>query len=81
MNHDKIHSLIKKKLNLKKALVSVKEKNISIIAIGDIFIGMNSLEKQKKIYKILLPYFFKKKIHAVSIQAYTLNEWKKKNSL
>lgn len=79
MNYNKIKALIKKKLNLKKIYLNYHNDNIDIIAIGDFFLGMNSFEKQKTIYKILSPYFLKKKIHAITIKAYSTSEWKKKN--
>ncbi|VFP81156.1 Acid stress protein IbaG [Buchnera aphidicola (Cinara kochiana kochiana)] len=77
MDSDKICTIIKKKLKLKKIFISKYNNNISITAIGDFFIGMNSLEKQKHIYTILMPYFIKKKIHAITINTYTISEWKK----
>ncbi|VFP79253.1 BolA/IbaG family iron-sulfur metabolism protein [Buchnera aphidicola] len=79
MKSNKISVLIKEKLKLKKVIINKQYNNIIITAIGDFFIGMNSLEKQKNIYKILMPYFLKKKIHAVTINTYTISEWNKKN--
>ncbi|VFP88463.1 Acid stress protein IbaG [Buchnera aphidicola (Cinara piceae)] len=79
MKSNKISFLIKKKLNLKTVKIHKQYNNIIITAIGDFFIGMNSFEKQKNIYKILMPYFLKKEIHAVTINAYTISEWNKKN--
>ncbi|VAX76637.1 BolA/IbaG family iron-sulfur metabolism protein [Buchnera aphidicola] len=78
MNIEKIKKLIKKKFNLNKVLIIKNEKNIIISAIGDFFLGMNSFERQKNIYKILLPFFLKKTIHAIKIHAYTQKEWKNK---
>ncbi|VFP78233.1 Acid stress protein IbaG [Buchnera aphidicola (Cinara cuneomaculata)] len=80
MNLDKICAVIKKKLTLKKIYISKYDNNITITAIGNFFIGMNSLEKQKNIYKILMPYFIKKEIHAIKIHTYTISEWNQKKS-
>ncbi|VFP86000.1 Acid stress protein IbaG [Buchnera aphidicola (Cinara pseudotaxifoliae)] len=78
MQLDKIQNTIKNQLNLKKVLISNHNNHFLITAIGNSFIGMNSLKRQKSIYKILMPYFLTKEIHAVQIQAYTVSEWDQK---
>ncbi|VFP83732.1 BolA/IbaG family iron-sulfur metabolism protein [Buchnera aphidicola] len=78
MDLDKICALIKKKLKLKKIFISKYHNNITITAIGDFFIDMNSLDKQKHIYKILMPYFITQEIHAITINTHTISEWNKK---
>ncbi|MGI4816628.1 MAG: BolA/IbaG family iron-sulfur metabolism protein [Janthinobacterium lividum] len=78
MQLDKIQCTIKNQLNLKKVLISNHNNHVLITAIGDSFIGMNSLKRQKSIYKILMPYFLTKKIHAIQIQTYTISEWNQK---
>lgn len=79
MNNKKISILLKKKLNLYKIDVTVIEKNIKIIAIGDIFLNLNSVTRQKLIYKQLTSYFEKNKIHSIVIKTYSIKEWKINN--
>ncbi|ABJ90706.1 hypothetical protein [Buchnera aphidicola] len=80
MNFIQLSKLIKKKLNLKKVLISNYNNNILITAIGNFFLNMSSFEKQKHIYKVLIPYFLNKTIHAVTINTYTISEWNNKQN-
>ena len=51
--------------------------HFQITAIGDIFSGISPLEREKLIHRVLKELIVGKQIHAVSIKAYTLMEWKK----
>lgn len=77
MKYKEISNLLKKRLALDKIFIKGIEKNIEIIAIGDIFINLNSLKRQQLIYKVLLSYFEKNIIHAISIKTYSIKEWRK----
>lgn len=71
-----IKNNIKKKISLQKIYIEGDENHLKITAIGDIFQNMSSLKRQKSIYSCLTKYFEKKRIHAVTIHAYTISEWK-----
>ncbi|CAL4322256.1 Acid stress protein IbaG [Buchnera aphidicola (Periphyllus testudinaceus)] len=73
----KIKKILKKKLDLFYIKVNKENNYYKIVAVGKIFLGMNEIQKQKKIYSPLLKYITEKKIHAISIKAYSLKEWKK----
>ncbi|AEH39832.1 putative transcriptional regulator [Buchnera aphidicola (Cinara tujafilina)] len=55
----KNRNIIKKKLKLHKIFIEGTEKNITITAIGDIFMNINSVKKQQLIYSPLMVYFKK----------------------
>lgn len=75
MNNEKIKSILLDKLQLHKLYVTGNTYHIKIVAIGDVFIGLNSLEKQQIIYKPLKNYIINNIIHSISIKSYTLKEW------
>ncbi|QCI26824.1 BolA/IbaG family iron-sulfur metabolism protein [Buchnera aphidicola (Thelaxes californica)] len=71
-----IKILLKKKIPLSDIYIEGNNQHIKIIAIGDIFNNMNTMQREKTIYNILTPYIINQTIHAVSINAYSLIEWK-----
>ena len=78
MNYKEIEDLLKKKLKLYKIFIKGIEKNLEITAIGNIFQNQKTIVKQQLIYKLLMPYFENKIIHAVNIKTYSMLEWQKK---
>lgn len=78
MEKEKIYFILSKKLKLKKIYVNGSNLNFNIIAIDDVFKKLNDVEKQKIIYKPLFKYILEKKIHSISIESYSLKEWKNK---
>ncbi|CAL4322111.1 BolA/IbaG family iron-sulfur metabolism protein [Buchnera aphidicola] len=76
MNTIDLKSHIMKHVQLKKLYLTGDKNHIHIIAIGEIFIGMSSIEKQKTIYQPIIKYIVEKKIHAVTIDTFTVDEWK-----
>ncbi|UDG80280.1 BolA family protein [Candidatus Annandia pinicola] len=81
MEKEKIYCILSEKLKLKKIYVNGDNSNFNIIAIDDIFKKLDDIEKQKIIYKPLFKYILKKKIHSISIESYSIKEWKKKINL
>ncbi|ANZ22589.1 hypothetical protein ATN01_01905 [Buchnera aphidicola (Diuraphis noxia)] len=79
MNNQKIKSLLKTELNLTETYVTGDNNHIKIIVIGDIFIGMSEVQRQKIVYTPLMKMITKQHIHAISIFSYTCKEWKKHN--
>lgn len=83
MNNEKIISILNQKLNLEKISVTGDDSHIKIIAVGNIFKGINQVKRQQIIYTPLIDMITQKKIHALSISTYTKEEWQKnkKNNL
>ncbi|CAL4042973.1 Acid stress protein IbaG [Buchnera aphidicola (Phyllaphis fagi)] len=79
MNNIDIKSYLMKQIPLDKLYIKGDNNHIKITAIGKIFHGMNNIQKQQVIYKPLTKYIIEKKIHAISINTFTLEEWNKKN--
>lgn len=79
MNNQDIKLLLIKKLQLKEAYIKGDNNHIEIIVIGDTFKGLSEVKRQQIVYRPLINMITEKHIHAVSIIAYTLEEWKKNN--
>ncbi|HMI76813.1 MAG TPA: BolA/IbaG family iron-sulfur metabolism protein [Buchnera sp. (in: enterobacteria)] len=77
MDIKKIKKLLLEKLSLQDIYVTGDSNHIDIIAIGNIFINMNEVQKQQTIYTPLMKYILEKKIHAISIKTYSIESWNK----
>ncbi|QIE02086.1 BolA/IbaG family iron-sulfur metabolism protein [Buchnera aphidicola] len=80
MDNESIKLLLINKLNLTKIYVTGDNNHINIIAIGDIFKNISSVKRQQIVYEPLINIITEKYIHAVSITAYTNDEWEKTNN-
>jgi len=76
MKYKKIEILLKKNICLDKVFVSGENNHVNVIVIGDVFVGMNQVKRQKLVYKPIMKYFADEKIHSINIEAYSLKEWK-----
>ncbi|QCI22828.1 BolA family protein [Buchnera aphidicola] len=77
MENQDIKLLLSTKLNLKKTYITGDRNFIKITAIGDIFKGRTQVKRQQIVYTPLINMIKEKHIHAVSITAYTPEEWEK----
>lgn len=80
MKIEKLKLHIQNNVPLEKIYLKGNKDHIHIIAIGNIFQNMKNIEKQKIIYKPLTKYIIKKKIHAITIETFTIKEWEKKKN-
>ncbi|WP_343192012.1 BolA/IbaG family iron-sulfur metabolism protein [Buchnera aphidicola (Formosaphis micheliae)] len=81
MDTKKIKTLLKDKLSLNEIYITGNNNHLHIIAIGEIFQGMNEVKRQQSIYTYLTKDILEKKIHAISIQSYSPKEWSTKKIL
>lgn len=77
MNTEQVKSILIQSLSLKYVFVTGDHNHLEIVAIGDIFSGLTNVKKQQMIYYPLMKYFSNQDIHSISIQTYTIKEWKK----
>ncbi|MCT8155287.1 BolA/IbaG family iron-sulfur metabolism protein [Klebsiella aerogenes] len=52
-----------------------------ILAVGEMFDGMSRVKKQQAIYAPLMEYIADNRIHALSIKAFTPQEWARDRKL
>lgn len=81
MNNNEIKDLLIAALNLTEAHIMGDGSHFQAIVVGDIFAGMSSLKKQQAVYAPLMEYIADNRIHALSIKAFTPEEWQRDRKL
>lgn len=77
METTEIKDVLIKTLALDEAFVSGDGSHFQIIAVSAQFTGMSRVKKQQTIYAPLTKYISDNRIHALSIKAYTPEEWRR----
>ncbi|MGK2946253.1 MAG: BolA family iron metabolism protein IbaG [Candidatus Malihini olakiniferum] len=75
MENNEIKEVLIKALSLKEVHVTGDGSHFQVVAVGDIFAGMNRVKQQQTVYAPLAKYIADKRIHALSIKAYIPEEW------
>ena len=84
MESAEIKELLDAALQLQEIHVKGEGSHFEVIAVDESFNGMSRVKKQQTIYGPLMEHISTNTIHALSIKAFTLEEWardKKLNSL
>ena len=79
MNPDQIKTLISEKLDCSHLSVEGDGVHFEAVAVSDKFLGISKVARHKMIYEILGDKM-KAEIHALSIKAFTSQEWAEKLS-
>ena len=59
----------------------LQEVHVQVIAVGEMFDGMSRVKKQQSVYAPLMEYIADNRIHALSIKAFTPQEWARDRKL
>lgn len=81
MENNEIQSVIMQALALDEVHVSGDGSHFKIIAVGEMFIALSRVKKQQAVYAPLMEYIADNRIHAVSIQTFTPEEWHRERKL
>ncbi|PLK58415.1 cell division protein BolA [Candidatus Palibaumannia cicadellinicola] len=81
MKTNEIKELLMSALALDEAYVSGDDIHVQVIAISKQFSGMSMVKKQQTIYAPLIKHIADNRIHALSIKAYTPEEWQSHRKL
>ena len=81
MNEEQLKTLLNDALNLSELYVKVDGANVDIIAVSHDFESMSKVKRQQAIYAPLNPHISSGEIHAVSIKAYTPDDWARDKKL
>jgi acid stress-induced BolA-like protein IbaG/YrbA len=76
MQPEEIKKLIEDELDGVDAQVSGDGSHYEAIVVGDIFAGKSMVEQQRMVYSPLNAYIINGEIHALTIKAYTPDDWK-----
>lgn len=77
MEIEQIKTLLNDTLALDELHVRSEGSHYQVIAVGVLFEGMNRVKKQQTIYAPLMETIAAGTIHALSIKAYTPEEWQR----
>ena len=81
MENNEIQTVLMNALSLQEAHVSGDGSHFQVIAVGEVFDGMSRVKKQQAVYGPLAEYIADNRIHALSIKAYTPQEWARDRKL
>lgn len=81
METNEIKDVLMTALTLDEAYVTGDGSHFQAIVIGAVFAGMSPVKKQQAVYAPLTQYIADNRIHALSIKAYTPEEWKRDRKL
>ena len=81
MENHEIQTVLMNALSLQEVHVSGDGSPFQVIAVGEMFDGMSRVKKQQAIYAPLMEYIADNRIHALSIKAFTPQEWARDRKL
>ncbi|MDO6706419.1 MULTISPECIES: BolA family iron metabolism protein IbaG [unclassified Photobacterium] len=81
METSEIKTILENALELDEVIVSGEGSHYQVIAVGIMFEGMSRVKKQQAIYAPLMAHIASNAIHALSIKAFTPEEWARDKKL
>ncbi len=81
MDSAKVQQLLDEALQLQEIHVKGEGSHYEVVAVDASFEGMSRVKKQQLIYSPLMEYIQRNDIHAVSIKAFTPEEWERDKKL
>ncbi|AJA94314.1 MULTISPECIES: BolA family iron metabolism protein IbaG [Klebsiella] len=81
MENHEIQTVLMNALSLQEVHVSGDGSHFQVIAVGEMFDGMSRVKKQQSVYAPLMEYIADNRIHALSIKAFTPQEWARDRKL
>nr|WP_086938326.1 BolA family iron metabolism protein IbaG [Thaumasiovibrio occultus] len=81
METAQIEQILQEALSLQEVHVKGDGSHYEVIAVSEIFDGMSRVKKQQAIYAPLMSHIASNEIHALSIKAYTPDEWARDKKL
>ena len=77
MQATEIESILRAALSLDEVHASGDGGHYQVIVVSDLFAGMSRVKKQQAVYGPLAEHIASNAIHALSIKAFTPDEWKR----
>ena len=77
MHPTEIESILRAALALDELYVQGDNGHFQVIAVSALFAGMSRVKKQQTVYAPLAEHIASNAIHALSIKAFTPEEWKR----
>ncbi|WP_235409719.1 BolA family iron metabolism protein IbaG [Proteus terrae] len=81
MDTNEIKQVLMDSLSLDEVIVNGDGSHFQVVVVDAMFEGMSRVKQQQTIYAPLMEYIADNRIHALSIKAYTPEEWKRDRKL
>ncbi|MCL9780885.1 BolA family iron metabolism protein IbaG [Vibrio sp. S4M6] len=81
MDSTQVQQILNEALKLEELHVKGEGSHYEVVAVDACFDGMSRVKKQQMIYAPLMEYIQRNDIHAVSIKAFTPDEWARDKKL
>ncbi|MBL4829696.1 MAG: BolA family transcriptional regulator [Aliivibrio sp.] len=81
MDSAEIKEILETQLQLQEVHVKGEGSHFEVVAVDDMFKGMNRVKKQQTIYGPLMDHISSNTIHALTIKAFTPEEWARDKKL
>ncbi len=81
MDSTQLKQILEEALNLQELHVKGEGSHYEVIAVDDCFESMSRVKKQQLIYAPLMEYIQRNDVHALSIKAFTPDEWARDKKL
>ncbi|CNJ67404.1 BolA family iron metabolism protein IbaG [Yersinia aldovae] len=81
MDTNEIKDVLMNALALQEVHVTGEGSHFQVIAVGELFADMSRVKQQQAVYAPLMEYIADNRIHALSIKAYTPQEWQRDRKL
>ncbi|QXO17728.1 MULTISPECIES: BolA family iron metabolism protein IbaG [Vibrio] len=81
MDSAQVQQILEQALELQEIHVKGEGSHYEVLAVDAAFEGMSRVKKQQMIYAPLMEYIQRNDIHAVSIKAFTPDEWARDKKL
>lgn len=81
MDSAKVQQILEETLSLQEVHVKGEGSHYEVVAVDACFDGMSRVKKQQLIYAPLMEFIQRNDIHAVSIKAFTPDEWARDKKL
>ncbi|MGL4858898.1 MAG: BolA family iron metabolism protein IbaG [Enterobacteriaceae bacterium] len=81
MNEEQIKALLMTTLNLQEVHVTGDGSHFQLIAVGELFNDMRRLKREQAVYAPLMEHIADNRIHALTIRAFTPQEWQRERKL
>ncbi|TKB55957.1 BolA family protein [Ferrimonas aestuarii] len=77
MQNNEVADLLKQAMTLDEVKVTSEGTHYKVIAVGECFEGQSRVKRQQAIYGPLMPHITDGTLHALTIKAFTPEEWRR----
>ncbi|KLN97746.1 BolA family iron metabolism protein IbaG [Moellerella wisconsensis] len=81
MDTNEIKQVLMDALGLDEVIVKGEGSHFQVIVVGAMFDGMSRVKQQQSVYAPLMEYIADNRIHALTIKAYTPEQWARDSKL